>query len=41
MARGSYSVGVWALQMSLVFCYGQYVGPNGPTMTTGATRCRR
>jgi hypothetical protein len=30
MARGSYSVGVWALQMSLVFCYGQYVGPNGP-----------
>jgi peptidoglycan hydrolase-like protein with peptidoglycan-binding domain len=35
MARGSYSVGVWALQMSLVFCYGQNVGPNGPDRDYG------
>lgn len=35
MLRGNYSEGVWALQMSLVYCYGQYVGPNGPDSDFG------
>ncbi|MBP2327455.1 peptidoglycan hydrolase-like protein with peptidoglycan-binding domain [Kibdelosporangium banguiense] len=35
MLRGNYSWGVWALQMALVNCYGQYVGPNGPDSDFG------
>ena len=35
LERGSNNVGVWALQMSLRFCYGQYVGPNGPDRDYG------
>ncbi|MEU0530620.1 peptidoglycan-binding domain-containing protein [Amycolatopsis tolypomycina] len=30
MLRGNNSDGVWALQVSLTYCYGLYVGPNGP-----------
>jgi peptidoglycan hydrolase-like protein with peptidoglycan-binding domain len=30
MLRGNNSDGVWALQLSLNYCYGLYVGPNGP-----------
>lgn len=30
MLRGNNSDGVWALQVSLNYCYGLYVGPTGP-----------
>jgi hypothetical protein len=35
LARGSHNDGVWALQMALVHCYYEYVGPHGPDSDFG------